>query len=278
LGSPPPANSVIGFRLDDVQEGYCVAQQKEVINLFIEKGVPLTIGLIGHAMSEKTADMAAFLNTATVKDAVAAGIIEIGNHSFAHQNMGAFTEEAVKADLEQAQAAAENITGVQPQSFVPPENAFTFAQLSGAFEPGIRVLSSQCAILEGGGLGYCPPVDGGESGFVKAPDIFHSAGGDNKVALLPIGCVIGGQAYFNDFAQPADYDEAMGWAERQVGAAGYALYMLHPQEFANDPPSCGGGMDDKKIEILGEILDTYASGGYRLGGMTKMVADLTGGS
>ncbi len=276
VNAGPPRGTVIGWRMDDIQEGYCVLEQKAVIDLFIEKKVPITIGLIGKTMLSKEGEIASYLNSAAVKAAIADGIVEIANHSYAHSNMGTYTAQQVEGDLKAAQTQILLVTGQTAHQYTAPQNAYTFEQLSGVYGAGLNILSSQCAILEGGGMGYCPPTDGGPNGFVKAPDIFHDAGGGHEVALLPIGAVIGGVKYFNDFDAPANYDEALGWAKRQAAAAGYALYMLHPQEFAMNARACSGGLNPHKMSVLGQLLDYYAAGGFRLGSMSKMVEDLTG--
>ena len=35
--------------------------------------------------------------------------------------------------------------------------------------------------------------------------------------MLPTGAVLGGEAYWTDYTQPANTAEAIGWIERQIG-------------------------------------------------------------
>ena len=279
---PPPSSTgsntapgVVGFRLDDIQNGWCEAQQQVVINLFLSKSpiVPLTIGIIGNRFEPAYGTgMTTFLTSSTVQSAINAGLIEVANHGYSHPDGGmtaadGWTENTVETDLEKCAAIIQfnGILDAAPVVFIAPENNYDATTESGVASAGILTMSAQCDVNPGGNVAYCPGT-GAED--IKAPNLKDPAG-INQVAA---GAVVDS---WTDFQADVDLDAAKAWAQRQYDRQGFAVFMLHPQEFSED--NCRTiDVDQEKLNALGALLDGYRQSGARLETLSGIVKVVSG--
>ena len=70
----------VAFRLDDIQNGWLYDVQIEVLDKFMEKNIPLTIGIIGNYLE---GDMANHVKKITNEND---SLIEIANHGWLHED------------------------------------------------------------------------------------------------------------------------------------------------------------------------------------------------
>ena len=78
IESPDETCNCVAFRLDDLQDFYLVDIQQELIDLFLSKNVPLTVGIIGDNFGNDV-DLVNFLKTTTESS----DLITIVNHGTA---------------------------------------------------------------------------------------------------------------------------------------------------------------------------------------------------
>jgi peptidoglycan/xylan/chitin deacetylase (PgdA/CDA1 family) len=138
--------SCLAFRLDDAQDWFVRLAQMAVIGEFLNKGVPLSIGIISNKFDTGvTADpeLVSF-----VFDAVNNGTsgMEIVSHGYNHEVFSTFTLEEQTALLIASADQIQSNMGVRPVVFVPPFNAFNQNTTKAAVTAGFTHLSSQIAL------------------------------------------------------------------------------------------------------------------------------------
>jgi peptidoglycan/xylan/chitin deacetylase (PgdA/CDA1 family) len=271
----PLRGFAVAFRLDDIQNGWCESQQQKVINFFINRQIPLTIGIIGNRfMPEYGRGMTSFLTSPPVQAAIASGLIEIANHSYTHPEGGGmanWTQSDVTTDLEHCSAIimSNGIMKVDgPHTFIPPENNYSGPMEQGVAAAGITTMSAQCDILPNTtGPDYCP---GPCATNIFAPNLKDPAG----INQLAAGAVLDD---WTDFQSPANLQNAKEWADRQSTRQGFAVFMLHPQEFTTDASRCSTDSPDKWT-ALNSLLDYYAGLPAKFYTLSSMAKALGGGS
>lgn len=99
---------LIALTFDD---GPNTTTTNDVLDKLVEYQVPATFFLIGNNINEQSGE--------TVKRAYALGC-EIENHSLTHSYMTEFTEDEIKAEIEETNKRIEDLIGVTPKFFRPP--------------------------------------------------------------------------------------------------------------------------------------------------------------
>src|SRR6476620_1440035 len=134
-GITAPCKCVI-FRLDDISDGYLDAEQLKIMDIFLSKGEPLTLGLIMHK----------FGNDSTILDKISEGykkgLFELALHGWEHKNYSGMTEQEQKSSLYEANERMQKIFGNKSNIFIPPYNRFNNDTINAIRELGIKIMSS----------------------------------------------------------------------------------------------------------------------------------------
>jgi peptidoglycan/xylan/chitin deacetylase (PgdA/CDA1 family) len=107
----------VAFRLDDVQDYFTKNAQIDLIKMFGEESVPLTIGVIGGFLGED-AELVSFLQS------VDTGLVEFGNHGWNHTDHSEMTLADQIVSMSKTNELIQDLFGVEAKTFIPPENAF----------------------------------------------------------------------------------------------------------------------------------------------------------
>lgn len=132
---PAPASCrCVAFRLDDIQDFFTREAQIDLIRLFREEDVPLTMAVIGGALHDDRG-LIEFLQTA-----VPAGL-EVANHGWVHVDHTALTAQEQRDSVVRTNDRIWALFEVRARTFVPPENPFDDRTLSIMKELGLTHLS-----------------------------------------------------------------------------------------------------------------------------------------
>ncbi len=134
LATPRSCNC-IAFRLDDVQDYFVRSAQIDLISMFIEEEVSLTIGAIGGFLKDDE-DFIQFLN-----DSVKTGLIEVANHGWTHIEHSKMSLDDQRNSILETNKNIQQLLGVEAKTFIPPENSFNEDTLSIMREAGLTHLS-----------------------------------------------------------------------------------------------------------------------------------------
>mmetsp|Transcript_3488 Transcript_3488/g.5439 ORF Transcript_3488/g.5439 Transcript_3488/m.5439 type:complete len:1094 (+) Transcript_3488:90-3371(+) len=239
-----PMRPVVVFRLDDVQAWWCESIARMVIDLFLQKQIPVNLGVLGMHLSQSS-DLVTYLQRVS-----ASPLVEIADHSYSHASFAGKSFDWQQNDLASTNAQIFSATGVVASTFIAPYNTFDDNTFLAMKSEGMNILSGQCEwAIDSSSVIYCPPGNN-----VVAPNIVR-----NDIHILPAGAVLGDELYWEDYSRPGDIDKAKGWIESQIANQGFAVMMLHPFEFAVDNECTN--LDTAKLSILEELM-AYVNANY----------------
>jgi len=204
-------NCVI-FRLDDVHDRYLDAEQLKIMDIFLSKGDPLTLGLIMH----KFGNDSSILNK--ISEGYKKGLFELALHGWEHKNYSDMSEQEQKSSLYKANEKMQSIFGKKSDIFIPPFNKFNNTTINAINELGIKIMSS--SILDQ----Y--RYDLGKSIFISGDKEGNST---KEIYYLPY--TVG----FRDFIGRSDIKFPIEALANKIDANiekyGYAVVLIHPQGF-----------------------------------------------
>jgi len=228
----PECQKCVAFRLDDIQDFYLTKSQMEIIQTFEKRNASLTIGVIGNLIGEDIQHMAFLRERA---DSAGAFKMEVANHGLNHEDFTTFDKGDQAGLLSMSQGNIIQTLGVKPDVFITPFNRMNNDTLDAMVENGIRVVSA--SITQD-----TPP-------FARKISL-----ADREIAItvfhVPATASTGYLSY--DGAQWLGFKHQETFAEirRSMDEHGYALVMMHPQEF-----SVRNGLDFENEVDMGQLIE-----------------------
>jgi len=202
------------FRMDDIQDGYLDAEQLKIMDIFLSKGDPLTLGLIMH----KFGNDSSILNK--ISEGYKKGLFELAVHGWDHNNYSDFSEKEQISSLYKANERMQSIFGKKSDIFIPPFNKFNNGTLNAIRQLGFKIMSS--SILDQ----Y--RYDLGKSTFISKEKEGNST---KDIYYLPY------TTDFKDFIGRSQIKFPIEVIAKNIEANiekyGYAVVLIHPQSFIN---------------------------------------------
>ncbi|MCH7647136.1 MAG: polysaccharide deacetylase family protein [Thaumarchaeota archaeon] len=222
--NPFQSCNCISFRLDDIQDFWLAETQVELINLFTEKNIPLTVGVIGSTIGSDERLIS------VLKDNLKKNNIEIANHSWNNDIITSLDIDTQEQYIIKTNDIIFEIFGIATKIFIPPENIYDYNT--------IKILK--------------------ENGFTHL--ISHIK--DNSITYIE------DDLFYNvpATAETGDIKDKIQWQLRErdyinkkitqsLNQAGYAIIMIHPQEFSLNDEGEYGIPNQKSLSELSLLLD-----------------------
>lgn len=262
-GQPPPSpqpsshcNCVI-LRADDIQDYWEQKPQVALLDVFISKSAPLSLGMV----------MSHFGNDTAIVDKVRQGgpLFEYDIHGWDHVDYTTLSAHQQEGSISKAQAKMESLMGRSAAVFLPPYNNFDAGTLAGMRTSGLQIISSSKA--DGGP--YAPATDTlGVLHMPQSTNYGYTAGSSDNTA-----------AKSHAWRTVAEMKSAV---DADIGARGWAVVTVHPQDFAKYDES--GKMldvaDEQKADTFKAFIDQLRADGKTLttfeGALQAMRADGSG--
>jgi peptidoglycan/xylan/chitin deacetylase (PgdA/CDA1 family) len=200
-----PSNSCncIAFRFDDIQNGWLLDVQLEVVNKFREKNIPLTIGIIGN---ELEGDVANFVKKITNE---ANSTIETANHGWIHEDFTILDKETQGQLMEKTNKKIFDVIGKSSKIFIPPFNVFNNDTIEAMKENNFTIFSSNV-------FNSKPPFPLVHSDLYNFPETSTTG------IINPELRLFGG----------LPYTETLKDIQASQNIFGFSVVTLHPQEFS----------------------------------------------
>jgi len=194
--------SCVAFRLDDIQDYFVTKGQIAVIKMFMEEGVPLSIGIIANEYGNDA-------TITTFVESVLANVSfekELFNHGWIHEDFSTFTLSEQIDLLTRSNNKITQDLGMRPTVFVPPFNSFNDDTITAVTSVGFTYFSAQDEI-------DLPPYD------LNNPSLWH----------FPIGAQTNNEElpYFHPVPANLTYSDM----KIQLARDGFSAIMMHPMEF-----------------------------------------------
>ena len=259
-GITVPCKCVI-FRLDDISDGYLDAEQLKIMDIFLSKGEPLTLGLIMHK----------FGNDSTILDKISEGykkgLFELALHGWEHKNYSDMTEQEQKSSLYEANERMQKIFGNKSDIFIPPFDKFNNDTLNAIRELGIKIMSSSLSDQYRYDLGRSMYISGKNQNGTIGQGIYY----------LPY------TTDFKDFIGRSQIKIPIGVIAKNINATietyGYAIVLIHPQSFIKldeqghfiSQDATKAHMNKTDIDDLENLIDLLRKNGIGLSSFNKLI-------
>jgi peptidoglycan/xylan/chitin deacetylase (PgdA/CDA1 family) len=230
----------ISFRLDDIQDYFLADTQIELINLFSEKNIPLTVGVIGNVIGENEKIVS------LLKKKIEENKIEIANHSWDNNILPNLDENVQEENIKKTNEKIYEIFGITPKAFIPPQNLYNENIVNILKRNGFTHLSSH--IVQNS------LTQNNDDSFFIVP------------AATETGVLVNGEYW-----KVQDISNIKDKIIQSLDQRGYAIIMMHPQEYSLNEKGEYGNPNQESISNLRLLLDEISQLDFKLVKMTNVM-------
>ena len=258
------------FRMDDIQDYWLNSVQAAVMDLFLNKNQTLSLGLIMNSVGNDTKIID------KIKEGASKNLFELDIHGWNHIDYTNLTKQEQKESLMMSNKKMQQIFGKNSTIFIPPLSVFNNNTLDSMKELGITVLSSDIPeekkFTEGRSI-FVAKDQLQDTDSHKMPKQINA---NQKVYHLPA------TVFFKDYEGgkwlKISNDEIVANVTINIEKYGYAVIVLHPQDFALPNNATGmehntftNSIDIKEISDLSKLMDNLLSNNTKIRGFEGVV-------
>jgi len=214
--SNPVSCNCVAFRLDDVQDDYLTKPQIAVMNVFMERNLSLTVGIIGHDIGKDDKLVSSYMKERLVngsnknpKDA-----IEIANHSWDHEHFQTLTIDEQSDSIRKTNEKIKNIFGASPTIFIAPYSEFNNETILAVRENNMRYFSADLRDHE-------PYSAHANATLYHIPETAETG-----------GCTNCKNNYINASWYGVPHDKTLSQINGSLSKHGFAVVLMHPDEYS----------------------------------------------
>ena len=265
------------FRMDDIQDYWLNSVQSAVLDFFMSKGQNLSLGLIMHIIGNdsKVVDK--------IKTGLDKGLFELDAHGWDHINYTKLNQNEQKQSLDNASLKMEKMFGIKPIVFIPPFDTFNNDTISAMKKIGMEIISS--------GLHEENRFDQNRSIFnsnhvsinnSKIPAQKLLYGNEKNVVnnkTISVVYHLPGTIFFKDFQNgkwvKTPLVDIFGNASKNIAKYGYAIVVLHPQDFANTSNgtvTSTNSINKTEVSDLSKLIDNFGSRNVKIMPFHKVIS------
>jgi peptidoglycan/xylan/chitin deacetylase (PgdA/CDA1 family) len=230
--------------MDDIQDYWIAQGQLGPMDLFISKNQSLTLGLIMHTIGNDTK----IINK--IREGYQKGLFELALHGWDHVDYSKMTKQEQQYSLQKANEKMKNLFGSSSKIFIPPMDSFNNDTMNIMSRLGIPIVSSKLYM---------------ENLFNHNRSVFVADGNPDTVSSLNkpvhIPGVITFKKYLNGTWLKTPQKEMLGNILDSIERYGYAVIILHPQEFVKVGQSGRfvNVLNESEIKELSSLMDLVSS-------------------
>jgi len=249
----------VAFRLDDVADYSVTNPLLSIMNVFREKNLDLTIGIIGNDFGSDQ-KLLSYSRGGVVKDNdthgkfiadenKSGGRIEVANHSWKHENFTELSVDEMSSSIRKTNQKIYDIFGVRPSVFIAPNNQFSYGIFHALQENKMRYLSAS-------ERNDPPPYR-----FFPNMTIYHL-----PQTAYTGDCKICGDGVKNASWTSRTHNQTMKKINNSIEKYGFAVVTLHAWEYAkgHDQWNFTNIVDIKQINELRVLLDEIKEKGLQI--------------
>jgi peptidoglycan/xylan/chitin deacetylase (PgdA/CDA1 family) len=253
--------------MDDIQDYWLNSIQTAAMNLFMSKNQSLSLGLITHITGNdsKIVDK--------VKEGLHKGLFELDLHGWDHINYTKLNEIQQTDSLSKANAKVQRLFGMKSIVFIPPYDVFNDNTLKAMRGLGIRIVSSGPAEENRFDQNRSVFVANGNKATTIGDNNTDNNGGINQSFII---YHLPATIFFKDFQNggwvKTPSKDILGNVTRNIAKYGYAVIVLHPQDFAKSiDGTFTNSIDQNEILDLSKIMDFFSSNNLKITSFHKVV-------
>ena len=229
----------VTFRMDDIQDYWLDTVQVGVISEFEHKDADLTVGIIGNYFGQDQKIVG------TVSDALKEvnPKIVVANHGWNHEHFNTFSRDEQSALIHDTNQKILDTLGIMPNIFIAPYNAINNNTLISLFENKMVYLSTNETQDR-------PPYRLSGAAFFVFPGTAE-VGDLNKENTAWVS---------------VNHNQTYAEVLRSLVKYGFAVVVLHPQDYANKHPGFvyDNTINRTQIHELDLLIDDIRNDGYKI--------------
>ena len=225
----------VAFRLDDIQDYKSDTLQYKVIDFFMDRKIPLNIGIIGNSFP-KDSYVVKYVNEQLEKNGE---YLEISNHGWKHEAFTKFSKDEQSKFIKQTNDVLLENINVKPTSFIPPYNRFNEDTITALKENQMTHMSSVISLYE-------VPMNPNRSGMYHFP----SSSTTGEYGAGQVWTAWSGQKTF-------------AFIEQSVWGNGFAVVMMHPMDFGQFAKP-GNAVNPQQFEELELVINKTREAGWKI--------------
>ncbi|MGI0018745.1 MAG: polysaccharide deacetylase family protein [Nitrosotalea sp.] len=234
----PSCNCVV-FRMDDLQDYWLNDVQVGTINEFEHKNASLTVGIIGNyfGQDDKVVGSISSALTHNLPKFV------IANHGWNHEHFNTFSRDEQSALIHNTNQKISSILGILPNIFIAPYNAINNDTI-------ISLLDNNMVYLSTNETQDRPPYALSGAAFFR----------------FPATAEIGDLNRENTAWVSVNHDQTYAAVLRSLVKYGFAVILLHPQDYANKKSGFvyDNAINQTQIHELDLLIDKIRNDGYAI--------------
>ncbi len=242
---PVESCNCVAFRFDDVQDFWLNDVQIKFMNVFVEKKIPLTVGIIADSFGDDI-KIFNFVNENHKNN------FEIASYGIGNIPFTEFSKEEQDDRLKQSVQSIEDKLGVTPKIFVPPQNRFNEDTKQVLVNNGFTHISA--SLLHGDSPPF--PLKGEE--LYRFPEIGTT------------GIFDPGNSIFVGISHEETFSDTLEGLEKY----GFAVIVSHPQEFSTViNGTYTNHVNDYQISELEKLIEKIQQKGIKIAPIGKINLD-----
>ncbi|HZS73365.1 MAG TPA: polysaccharide deacetylase family protein, partial [Candidatus Nitrosotalea sp.] len=225
------------FRMDDVQDYWLDDVQVDIINEFEHQNASLTAGIIGNYFGQDEKVVGA-VSGALKNDEPK---FVVANHGWNHEDFSTFSRDEQSALIHNTNRKISDTLGVDPDIFIAPYNSINNDTLISLLDNGMVYLSTNETQDR-------PPYTLSDAAFFR----------------FPATAEIGDLNKENTAWVEQNHDQTYAAVLRSMVKYGFAVVLLHPQDFANKRPGpvYDNTINQTQIHELDLLIEKIRNDGY----------------
>jgi len=230
----------VAFRLDDIQDYWLTKSQMRLINIFQDRKIPLTIGIVGSDIGGDNS-IVNFIKAKLVSDGT---MLELANHSWNDDRLTYMTKSEQISAITKTNDRIYEIFEKRPTIFIPPGNYFNENTVTILKENNFTHLSATSRtdpppyVLKGASFYHFPQT-------AETGQIDFDSDLENFVGIT--------------------HDKTLEKVKTSIKQHGYAVVMMHPQEHSVwQDGVLQNIVDEKQIQELEQLIDKLNEEGIEI--------------
>ena len=237
-----PANAslscnCVAFRLDDVMDKSMPDEiQYQIIDLFVEKEIPLTIGIIGNKFGNDTSSVKLIKEYLQMPG----NRLEIANHGWNHEDFAVLSLQEQIMLIKKTNDKLDEKLEVFPRVFIPPFNRFNEDTIQALKENEMTHMSSILSV-------DVPPYPLKDSTIYRFPATSTTA-------------------EFSDIEKkiwtPWSGNKTFNFISKSMSENGFAVVMMHPRDFGQFQLR-GNAVNYNQLQELDFVIQKIIDSGWK---------------
>jgi peptidoglycan/xylan/chitin deacetylase (PgdA/CDA1 family) len=263
-GTAHSSCNCVVFRMDDIQDYWIRSAQLAIMNQSLAKNQSLTLGIIMNALGNDSE----IVNKIKQGNS-SSGPFELAVHGWNHTNYINLTEDEQRISLEDAHNKMINLFGNASEIFIPPYDAFNNDTLNAMRQVDMKIIDGNRSSIDQLQL----KSNSSSNTTTNESALSQSSPLESKTIFYIPSTISFKDYYGGKYLRNSD-QSILNNVTQSISANGYAVVVIHPQDFVQIAPngSLTPTIDQNEINDFSRLLDLMSSNHIPLGSFSEIIA------